>query len=102
MPKLFLTKRDIISQVFSFLLGIAISASPVYAAVLLAAVVLLYLLVIFAVPSVHPGDLLEHARHQISDTRAWLDDEAATRHSVDMYAISVRGYQQLRRCVGKL
>ena len=99
MARFLLTKRDIISQLFSFLLGIALSASPVYAAILLATVIILYLLEIFALPSVHPGDILEQAQNQISETRAWLDDEAATRHSVDMYAISVRGYQCLRRCV---
>lgn len=102
MARAILTKHDIIAQTFSFLLGIAINTFPVYATILLSTVILIYLLVIFARSTMHPETLLTGVQEQVTDTRLWIDDEAAARRSVDMYTLSVRGYKSLMRCASRL
>lgn len=94
-----LTKRELVAQLLSFVLGLASSAFPTYTAIITSTVVVLYLLIVIALPNVHPRALLIETRTQITDTRIWLDDEATTRRSSRMYVITAQGRDRLERCV---
>ena len=62
-----LTKRELISQLLSFVLGVASSAFPTYTAIVTSTVVVLYLLIVIALPNVHPRALLIASGNTLED-----------------------------------
>lgn len=102
MAIFFLTKREMIAQIFSFVLGLVTSSFPTYTAMFTFIAAVLYLLVIIALPNLYPGALLTETRNQITDTRIWLDDEVAARRSSRMHVITAQGLDHLERCAYNL